>query len=190
MSLEQHARSAADQRDALAQIHECAQLHPVLLGERSLRVSIHQRLEALLGGGRQFQVRQITDVLSGGFDGLRHGSTVQELVRWEVPNRPGPSRGRLLRSDSLCIPVGVRFTAPGAIGSSRRDWRSEDRLFRCLRMMVEGDREGWALYTGREEIREILRVALQTTTAREEATQTVNLLGSRGFMDFRDLLSE
>ena len=58
----------------------------------------------------------------------------------------------------------------------------------CLRIIAEGDRKGWALYAGRDHVRRILEVALRNPTAREEAERIIHYLGSRGFLEFRDLL--
>lgn len=61
---------------------------------------------------------------------------------------------------------------------------------RCLKLITEGDREGWALYAGREHVRRILQQGLQDPDAQKEAEQTIHYLGSRGFLDFRDLLRQ
>jgi len=58
----------------------------------------------------------------------------------------------------------------------------------CLRMMAEGDREGWGIYASRQDIRRILGVALSQVSARDEAKRVINYLGRRGFLEFRDLL--
>lgn len=58
----------------------------------------------------------------------------------------------------------------------------------CLRRIAEGDREGWALYARRDHVRRILEVALQNPTARQEAERIIHYLGSRGFLEFRNLL--
>jgi hypothetical protein len=58
----------------------------------------------------------------------------------------------------------------------------------CLRMIAEGDREGWNLYASRDHVRRILEVALQNPTAGEEAKRIIHYLGSRGFLEFRNLL--
>jgi len=59
---------------------------------------------------------------------------------------------------------------------------------KCLRMIAEGDREGWKLSARRDHVRRILEVALQNPTAKEEAERIIHYLGSRGFLEFRDLL--
>lgn len=58
----------------------------------------------------------------------------------------------------------------------------------CLRMIAKGDREGWNLYASRDHIRRILEVALQNPTAGTEAERIIHYLGSRGFLEFRNLL--
>ncbi len=58
----------------------------------------------------------------------------------------------------------------------------------CLRKIAEGDRAGWTLHAGRDHVRRILEVALRNPTAREEAKRIIHHLGSRGFLEFRDLL--
>ncbi len=62
---------------------------------------------------------------------------------------------------------------------------------RCLEAIVKGDREGWGIYGWREHARIILVTALQSSDA-EAITAAENLthdLGSRGHLEFRDLLS-
>lgn len=58
----------------------------------------------------------------------------------------------------------------------------------CLRMIAEGDREGWELDASRDHVGRILEVALLNPTSREEAERIINYLGSRGFLEFRNLL--
>ncbi|MEW6724485.1 MAG: hypothetical protein AB1331_06145 [Bacillota bacterium] len=58
----------------------------------------------------------------------------------------------------------------------------------CLRIIAEGDREGWNLSAGRDHVRRILEVALRNPTAGEEAERIIHYLGSRGFLEFRNLL--
>jgi len=58
----------------------------------------------------------------------------------------------------------------------------------CLRMIAEADREGWNLYASRDHVRRILEVAMQHPDAADEAKRVIHYLGSRGFLEFRDLL--
>lgn len=58
----------------------------------------------------------------------------------------------------------------------------------CLRIIAEGDREGWNLSAARDHVRRILEVALRNPTAREEAERIIHYLGSRGFLEFQNLL--
>lgn len=60
----------------------------------------------------------------------------------------------------------------------------------CLRLMVEGDVEGWRLRSWREQIRTILATAIQSgdAEARQVAVDLVHRLGARGYFEFRDLL--
>jgi len=59
---------------------------------------------------------------------------------------------------------------------------------KCLKMIVEADTEGWELYAGQDHIREILQWALGAPDARQEAERVINHLGSRGFLNYGDLL--
>jgi len=59
---------------------------------------------------------------------------------------------------------------------------------KSLKVIVEGDREGWGIYGWREYARNILRVALQDVTAKQKAEDLIQYLGSRGYLEFRDLL--
>lgn len=58
----------------------------------------------------------------------------------------------------------------------------------CLRILAEGDREGWKLYESSDHIRRILEVALRNPTAGKEAERIIHYLGSRGLLEFRNLL--
>lgn len=60
----------------------------------------------------------------------------------------------------------------------------------CLHRIVQGDREGWRLCASREHVRWILRAGLRHPEVRREAERVVHYLGSRGFLDYRDLLDE
>jgi hypothetical protein len=64
------------------------------------------------------------------------------------------------------------------------------KCIQCLRAMVEGDPEGWSILAWSEEARGILQSALESSSAQanEEATGLINYLGSRGYLDFRELL--
>lgn len=46
------------------------------------------------------------------------------------------------------------------------------------------------LYLGLEYVRTILELALQHPDAKDEAKRMIHYLGSRGFLDFRDLLEQ
>ncbi|OAQ21540.1 hypothetical protein [Thermosulfurimonas dismutans] len=59
---------------------------------------------------------------------------------------------------------------------------------KSLKLIAEGDQEGWVIYTGRKYIREILEKAMRDSKARSDAEPFVHYLGSRGFFEFRDLL--
>ena len=61
----------------------------------------------------------------------------------------------------------------------------------CLRLMIEGEKEGWHIHRWRDAPRRILQVAKQSGDAavREAVDDVVNRLGARGLFEFRDLLS-
>jgi|SRR5579864_1993640 len=70
---------------------------------------------------------------------------------------------------------------------------SQDRpaaAVEALGMMIEGDREGWAMHGWRDHPRTVLATALDSTEARaqQEAQRVIHLLGSRGWYGYRDLL--
>ncbi len=58
----------------------------------------------------------------------------------------------------------------------------------CLRRVIEGDRAGWTIYVSRDRIRKTLEVALRLPSASKKAEKVINVLYSRGFPEFRDLL--
>jgi hypothetical protein len=60
----------------------------------------------------------------------------------------------------------------------------------CLRLIVEGDEEGWHVSSWQDHARVILRTALdsQDPVAHDAAEDLVNRLLARGYFGFRDLL--
>jgi len=58
----------------------------------------------------------------------------------------------------------------------------------CLKRIVEKDRKGWKIYSNREHIRKILQEALKLPGVNQKAREFINYLGSRGFIEFKDLL--
>jgi len=65
------------------------------------------------------------------------------------------------------------------------------RSIACLRLMIDGDQEGWGLPTWREHARTILRTAIQSTDeeAKQAAEDLVHRLGAMGHLEYRDLVS-
>jgi hypothetical protein len=64
------------------------------------------------------------------------------------------------------------------------------RTIECLALIVEGDREGWAILGWRGHVRTIIATAINSAdeTARRHAVALVHHLGTRGNFEFRDLL--
>jgi hypothetical protein len=60
----------------------------------------------------------------------------------------------------------------------------------ALGMMIEGDREGWAMHGWHDHPRTVLVTALSSSDqrARAEAERVIHLMGSRGWYGYRDLL--
>lgn len=60
----------------------------------------------------------------------------------------------------------------------------------CLGMMVDGDKEGWHISYWGNLLRTTLAAALRSDdiTAQQSAAALINRLGSRGFLEFQDLL--
>lgn len=60
----------------------------------------------------------------------------------------------------------------------------------CLAMMVDGDKEGWRIRYWGNSVRSILAAARQSEDAatQQYAVALINRLGSRGFLEFQDLL--
>ena len=57
-----------------------------------------------------------------------------------------------------------------------------------LRMIFKSDHEGWFILGCRRYARNILEVALQDVAVRQKAERLIHYLGSRGYLEFRDLL--
>lgn len=62
----------------------------------------------------------------------------------------------------------------------------------CLNAIVRHDFEdvSWIIHGENKSIRQILEVCLQNSAARADAKKLINYLGSRGFLEFRDLLEQ
>jgi len=60
----------------------------------------------------------------------------------------------------------------------------------CLDLIVAAEKQGWGVHIWQEHAREVLSVAIESSdeAARESAVDVVHRLGSRGFLEFRDLL--
>lgn len=63
-----------------------------------------------------------------------------------------------------------------------------DKVLECLDLLVRGHKEPWVIELNKQHIRKILQVALGRDDLRDQARRIINYLGSRGFIDFRDLL--
>ena len=59
----------------------------------------------------------------------------------------------------------------------------------CLELIARGDREGWKIHQSRDEAMSILAAALRTDAA-SSAENLIHYLGSRGYIDFGDLLKK
>jgi len=60
----------------------------------------------------------------------------------------------------------------------------------CVRLLCEGDKEGWMIQTWDESIRTVLTTGMQSAevSAQEAAVALINILSTRGHLSFRDLL--
>ena len=60
----------------------------------------------------------------------------------------------------------------------------------CLGLMMEGDEQGWHTRMWDEQSRNILSTALSSSNAsgRQMAEELVHRLGSRGYLQYRDLV--
>ena len=61
----------------------------------------------------------------------------------------------------------------------------------CLALLVESDKEGWRIHRSKKQAHTILKFAIQSTdkTIQQIAQNIIHSLGSRGYLEFRDLLS-
>jgi hypothetical protein len=88
----------------------------------------------------------------------------------------------------------------GAVGAVKPMHRVLERLAKpcaahlaeavqCLRLIFEGNQEGWIVISWRKEIREILSLALQNGDGpKQAAADLINRLAAAGYMEFADLL--
>jgi len=66
------------------------------------------------------------------------------------------------------------------------------KALECLRLLIEGDKEGWLLLGQQENVRQILSSALTSADGhvREAATNFINWLAAKGIRDFLNLFSQ
>ena len=60
----------------------------------------------------------------------------------------------------------------------------------ALRLLIEGDTEGWKILAWRDEVRAILTVAISgdDASASEAAVALIHQIGARGYRELRDLI--
>jgi len=63
------------------------------------------------------------------------------------------------------------------------------KVIECIDLIVRGDKEGWRILGWRDEAKVILAEALKTTAA-SDAENLIHFLGSRGYLEFGDLLKK
>jgi hypothetical protein len=85
------------------------------------------------------------------------------------------------------------LTVPDFVVMERLAELAEDmtqEVLECVRMMIEGDKQGWDIPGWEKELRHILGVAIKgpIPEARKTATAIINRLGERGYPNFRGLL--
>lgn len=99
--------------------------------------------------------------------------SISQLI--EVLKRTGKAEPDHLVIERL---VAIREAMPG-------------QAIECLRLLVEGDKDGWLLLGQQENVRQILSSALTSADShvREVATDFINWLAARGVRDFLHLLS-
>jgi hypothetical protein len=63
-------------------------------------------------------------------------------------------------------------------------------ILECLILMVKGDAEGWRVSYWKDRLKKIISTALEISEeeVKQKAIDLLNILGARGFLEFRDLL--
>jgi hypothetical protein len=102
--------------------------------------------------------------------------------------------GWLLKQARAVLDLGVHLDPDFVVYRALSRLASEHprEAVAVLRGMVLTDAEGWSLHGSVDETREALRLVLVSEDAdtRRDAEELVHLLGARGMIEFRDLLSE
>ena len=62
-----------------------------------------------------------------------------------------------------------------------------EKVIQALRLIVDGEKESWGFTSWSDKAKEILRFALGTD-ARQSAEDLIHYLGSRGYLEFGELL--
>jgi hypothetical protein len=150
--------------------------------EGPLPEEIAQRLKKLLVS----RIEAAKEQMTGAAEELR------EYGWWFASRRfeDGWSIDRLLEVLQL-----VGWVEPDHLVVERLAEMSQTRPFPCvqaLRMMVEGDKNGWGVLGWREKAKEVIRAARKSGDfeARKGAEELVNLLESRGHFEFGELRKE
>lgn len=175
--------------------------------DRLIRAFFHNAPPALRSHAIEFIGRNLHNAAPVEHEIL---SRLKALWEWRIAEL------RQLHGDSEGIPFGIWF----ASGQFDLDWSFKNLLCvlrichkaeldfwvverlatvarerpaaaaQALGMMVEGDREGWAMHGWGDHPRNVLEAALRSGDehAKREAERVIHLLGSRGWYGYRDLL--
>jgi hypothetical protein len=96
---------------------------------------------------------------------------------------------QLLNALNLGVQVEPDHLVVKRLGSIAQSMPSE--AVECLRLMAQGDKEGWRIYRWRGDARAILAAGLSSShpIAQKTSRDLINWFGARGIHDFRDLIS-
>lgn len=65
-----------------------------------------------------------------------------------------------------------------------------EKVIECLRLLVEGDSEGWGILSWKSLLRNILLKTITISSSRDAAMALINYLGYRGYPEYRDILPD
>lgn len=115
--------------------------------------------------------------------------TLQAFGWWFASGCFSPKWGIKLLLDVFALAGGV--DADFAVAEHLTQTVHEEPLgsLLALRSLITADRDGWHVLGWKDSARTVLKETLSNTMTQDQARAIIHLLGARGYIEFRDLLT-
>ena len=124
-----------------------------------------------------------------GFGSCSHRKELAQFGAWFASGRFGGEWSLAMLRETLQL-AGVA-EPDGMVMDQLVKWAPQwpANVVECARLMVEGADQPWKMEAWQSEIRQIVHAALEGGgDDREAVTRLINVLGARGYLQYRDLL--